>query len=133
MRLSKQAAVKGRDSLARGIYLYVLQHIIDIFNGNVKYSSSYIGILDIAGFGKKIRKQKLKMKINESSVCCRYISERLEDGRNCFEQFCINYENERFQQLFVQKMLKIEEDWYRSDGLDVPNIPFFDNIGIISN
>lgn len=29
-------------------------------------------------------------------------------------------------------MLKIEEKWYKKDGLEVPNIPFFDNIGILS-
>lgn len=50
---------------------------------------------------------------------------------NSFEQLSINYTNERFQQLFVRKMLTIEEDWYRQDGLNVPNIPFFDNQNII--
>lgn len=28
-------------------------------------------------------------------------------------------------------MLKIEEEWYRMDGLEVPKIPYFDNIGIL--
>lgn len=40
--------------------------------------------------------------------------------------------NERIQQFFVTKMLKIEEEWYRKDDLDIPNISFFDNIGILS-
>lgn len=54
-----------------------------------------------------------------------------ENQSNCFEQLCINYTNERLQQHFVQKMLTIEEEWYSKDGLDVPKIPFFDNIDII--
>lgn len=40
--------------------------------------------------------------------------------------------NERIQQLFVARMLKIEEEWFKKDGLDVPNIPSLDNIGILS-
>lgn len=59
-----------------------------------------------------------------------YIAE-FHEPYSSFEQFWINYVNERFQQLFVKKMLKIEEEWYKKDGLDVPNIPFFDNIGIL--
>lgn len=52
LRLPKEAAKKARDSLARAIYKCIFQHIIDTFNGDALFSSSYIGILDIAGFGE---------------------------------------------------------------------------------
>lgn len=63
---------------------------------------------------------------------CILTLESNDNRHNCFEQFWINYVNERIQQLFVENMLKKEEDWFHKDGLEVPNIPFFDNIRIIS-
>lgn len=44
---------------------------------------------------------------------------------------CINYTNERLQNLFVDIMLKKEKQWYGSQCLDVPFVQFFDNVDII--
>ena len=64
-------------------------------------SAYYIGVLDIAGF--------------------EYFTV------NSFEQFCINYCNEKLQQFFNQRILKDEQDLYEKEGLGVKKISFVDN------
>ena len=46
---------------------------------------------------------------------------------NSFEQFCINYCNEKLQQFFNQRILKDEQDLYEKEGLGVKKISFVDN------
>ena len=38
---------------------------------------------------------------------------------NSFEQLCINYCNEKLQQLFIELTLKQEQDEYASEGIQV--------------
>lgn len=51
--------------------------------------------------------------------------------KNFFEQMCINYVNEKIQQMFVKIMLKDEEKWYASECVEIPKIPFLDNSPIL--
>lgn len=53
---------------------------------------------------------------------------------NSFEQFCINYCNEKLQQFFNQRILKDEQALYQKEGLNVKRIDYVDNqdcIGIL--
>ena len=79
----------------------------NIVGSNVSRSSErrYIGILDIYGF---------EIFIN-----------------NSFEQFCINYANEKLQQHFVKYTFKTEEKTYEEDGIDFEKIDYKDNIDIL--
>lgn len=61
----------------------------------------YVGVLDIAGF--------------------EYFTV------NSFEQFCINYCNEKLQQFFNERILKQEQLLYEKEGLGVKKIVYVDN------
>lgn len=77
--------------------------MIKIINKSIPFSSSayYIGVLDIAGF--------------------EYFQ------INSFEQFCINYCNEKLQQFFNERILKEEQIIYEKEGLGLKKIEFTDN------
>lgn len=44
-----------------------------------------------------------------------------------FEQFCINYCNEKLQQLFIELVLKQEQEEYRSEGIAWTPVEYFNN------
>lgn len=46
---------------------------------------------------------------------------------NSFEQFCINYCNEKLQQLFIELTLKSEQEEYRREGIHWNAVDYFNN------
>jgi len=46
---------------------------------------------------------------------------------NGFEQFCINYVNERLQQVFIDLTLRQEQKEYQDEGMKWKDIKYFDN------
>ncbi|XP_062535184.1 unconventional myosin-Ia [Armigeres subalbatus] len=50
--------------------------------------------------------------------------------KNSFEQFAINYCNERLQQHYVKNVLKYQQDLYVAEGIEWVKIDFFDNQAI---
>uniref|UniRef100_A0A7N8Y3Z5 Myosin IG n=1 Tax=Mastacembelus armatus TaxID=205130 RepID=A0A7N8Y3Z5_9TELE len=46
---------------------------------------------------------------------------------NSFEQFCINYCNEKLQQLFIELILRQEQDEYQREGITWQEIDYFNN------
>ncbi|XP_012257190.2 unconventional myosin ID [Athalia rosae] len=100
----------GRDALAKAIYdrlfTWIISRINDAINiddGSVHrtYKNTLIGVLDIYGF-------------------------EIFDI-NSFEQFCINYCNEKLQQLFIELVLKQEQEEYNREGIAWKNIEYFNN------
>lgn len=93
--------------MAKAIYSRLFDHIVNLINQSIPFQTSnfYIGVLDIAGF--------------------EYFTV------NSFEQFCINYCNEKLQKFFNDNILKHEQELYKREGLNVPEIAFTDNQDII--
>jgi myosin-1 len=50
---------------------------------------------------------------------------------NSFEQFCINFCNEKLQQLFIQLVLTSEQEEYEREGIEWTKIDYFDNGPIV--
>ena len=96
-------ANNARDALAKAIYSRLFDFIVHRINQSIPFqsSSSYIGVLDIAGF--------------------EYFTV------NSFEQFCINYCNEKLQQFFNLRIFKEEQLLYEKEGLGVKKIVYVDN------
>jgi len=101
--LKVHEASNARDALAKSLYSRLFDYIVMRINKSIPFQSSnyYIGVLDIAGF--------------------EYFTV------NSFEQFCINYCNEKLQQFFNQRVLKEEQELYKKEGLGVKNVKFSDN------
>lgn len=98
-------ATAVRDALAKGVYNNLFEWIVERVNislaGSQQQSSKSIGILDIYGF------------------------EIFE--HNSFEQICINYVNEKLQQIFIQLTLKAEQDEYVQEQIKWTPIDYFNN------
>lgn len=97
-------AIATRDALAKAIYNNLFDWIVVRVNTSLTAraaTSNSIGILDIYGF------------------------EIFE--KNSFEQLCINYVNEKLQQIFIQLTLKTEQEEYAREQIKWTPIKYFDN------
>ncbi|KAI9352288.1 P-loop containing nucleoside triphosphate hydrolase protein [Zopfochytrium polystomum] len=104
--LSKYEATVCRDSIAKFIYSTLFDWLVEIVNRNLSQtentqSTSFIGVLDIYGF------------------------EHFQT--NSFEQFCINYANEKLQQEFNQHVFKLEQEEYINEKIQWSFIDYYDN------
>ncbi|XP_048841047.1 myosin VIa isoform X3 [Brienomyrus brachyistius] len=101
--LKVEQANSARDALAKAIYSRLFDHVVKRVNQCFPFetSATFIGVLDIAGF------------------------EYFE--HNSFEQFCINYCNEKLQQFFNERILKEEQELYQREGLGVNEVHYVDN------
>ncbi|CAG8001151.1 unnamed protein product [Penicillium olsonii] len=102
--LNRTQASAVRDALSKGIYFNLFDWIVERVNQSLTARGSItnsIGILDIYGF------------------------EIFE--KNSFEQLCINYVNEKLQQIFIQLTLKAEQDEYAREQIKWTPIQYFDN------
>ncbi|XP_062324378.1 unconventional myosin-VI-like isoform X4 [Osmerus eperlanus] len=101
--LKVEQANNARDALAKAVYSRLFDHVVTRVNQCFPFESSanFIGVLDIAGF------------------------EYFE--HNSFEQFCINYCNEKLQQFFNERILKEEQELYQKEGLGVNEVHYVDN------
>uniref|UniRef100_A0A8C6XRI0 Unconventional myosin-Ia n=1 Tax=Naja naja TaxID=35670 RepID=A0A8C6XRI0_NAJNA len=99
-----------RDALAKNIYNRLFNWLINRINESIKVKTTerkkVMGVLDIYGF------------------------EIFQD--NSFEQFIINYCNEKLQQIFILLTLKEEQEEYIREGITWTHVDYFDN-SIICN
>jgi myosin-1 len=102
---SESDSVYARDGLCKAIYERLFIWLVNRINDKIKPKSKgkrkAIGVLDIYGF-----------EVFES---------------NSFEQFMINYCNEKLQQLFVDLTIGSEQKEYILEGIEWETVEFFDN------
>uniref|UniRef100_A0A480T7A3 Unconventional myosin-Ic isoform X2 n=1 Tax=Sus scrofa TaxID=9823 RepID=A0A480T7A3_PIG len=107
---TEQEASYGRDAFAKAIYerlfCWIVSRINDIIevkrsDATIHGKNTVIGVLDIYGF-------------------------EIFDN-NSFEQFCINYCNEKLQQLFIELTLKSEQEEYEAEGIAWEPVQYFNN------
>ncbi|XP_063965090.1 unconventional myosin-X-like isoform X3 [Lytechinus pictus] len=101
--LDLDQAANSRDSLAMKLYAQCFRWIIQKINNRIKGFGTYcsIGVLDIFGF------------------------ENFEVNR--FEQFNINYANEKLQEYFNKHIFSLEQHEYEAEGLEWVDIAYQDN------
>ncbi|KAM9458988.1 unconventional myosin-IXb-like isoform 1-T1 [Salvelinus alpinus] len=108
-----EEAVTARDSMAKSLYSSLFDWIILHINHALlnrrdmeeAVSCLSIGILDIFGF---------------------------EDFQtNSFEQFCINYANEKVHYYFHQHVFTLEQEEYQAEGISWSPVDYKDNLGCI--
>uniref|UniRef100_UPI00398E4D74 unconventional myosin-Vc n=1 Tax=Pristiophorus japonicus TaxID=55135 RepID=UPI00398E4D74 len=102
--MTKVQAINAKDALAKHIYAHLFSYIVDNINKALQFSGkqhTFIGVLDIYGF------------------------ETFDV--NSFEQFCINYANEKLQQQFNLHVFKLEQDEYMKEDIPWTLIEFNDN------
>ncbi|KAM5158485.1 unconventional myosin-X [Mantella aurantiaca] len=101
--LSIEQAIDSRDSMAMALYSQCFTWVIKKINSRIKGKDDFksIGILDIFGF------------------------ENFEVNR--FEQFSINYANEKLQQYFNKHIFSLEQLEYSREGLVWEAIDWKDN------
>lgn len=105
--LTQQQALVVRDSVAKYIYSSLFDWLVETINSGLareevlEHVNSFIGVLDIYGFE--------------------------HFAKNSFEQFCINYANEKLQQEFNQHVFKLEQEEYLREEIDWKFIDFSDN------
>ncbi|XP_077835898.1 unconventional myosin-If isoform X10 [Macaca mulatta] len=101
--LNVEQAAYTRDALAKGLYARLFDFLVEAINRAMqKPQEEYsIGVLDIYGF------------------------EIFQ--KNGFEQFCINFVNEKLQQIFIELTLKAEQEEYVQEGIRWTPIQYFNN------
>ncbi|KAH0643782.1 hypothetical protein KY290_035242 [Solanum tuberosum] len=102
------AAVAGRDTLAKTVYAQLFDWLVEKINRSVGQdpdSLIQIGVLDIYGF-----------------ECFK---------QNSFEQFCINFANEKLQQHFNEHVFKMEQEEYQKEAINWSYIEFIDNQDVL--
>uniref|UniRef100_A0A8C8S7E3 Unconventional myosin-Ib n=1 Tax=Pelusios castaneus TaxID=367368 RepID=A0A8C8S7E3_9SAUR len=101
--LNVAQAYYARDALAKNLYSRLFSWLVTRINESIKVIFLYkvMGVLDIYGF------------------------EIFED--NSFEQFIINYCNEKLQQIFIELTLKEEQEEYIREDIEWTHIEYFNN------
>ncbi|TRY86386.1 hypothetical protein DNTS_012150, partial [Danionella cerebrum] len=101
--LNTEQASFTRDALSKALYSRLFDYLVDAVNKAMQkdIEELNIGVLDIYGF------------------------EIFQ--KNGFEQFCINFVNEKLQQIFIELTLKAEQEEYVQEGIKWTPIEYFNN------
>lgn len=107
--LDRDMSFYARDALAKAVYTRVFDWLVSRINQSLQTAATLskektnhvLGILDIYGF-----------EVFQT---------------NNFEQLCINFCNEKLQQLFIELTLKQEQEEYLKEGIEWEPVAYFNN------
>ncbi|POM82672.1 Myosin head (motor domain) family protein [Cryptosporidium meleagridis] len=106
--LNKAKAQEQIESCGKEVYLKCFEYLIDLVNKAIEFDDNkrqWIGILDIYGF------EVFKV--------------------NGFEQFLINFANEKLQQFFISSVFQAELQEYEKESISHDNITYEDNSSLV--
>eukprot|EP00002_Diphylleia_rotans_P027698 TRINITY_DN555_c0_g1_i1.p1 TRINITY_DN555_c0_g1~~TRINITY_DN555_c0_g1_i1.p1 ORF type:complete len:1667 (+),score=409.67 TRINITY_DN555_c0_g1_i1:54-5054(+) len=110
-KYSVAQAEESRNAFCKYIYARIFDWILKRINESLEPSkkarraTEFIGLLDISGF------ESFKV--------------------NSLEQLCINYSNERLQQIFNSHVFKLEQEEYENEKIEWEKVAFTDNNDVL--
>uniref|UniRef100_A0A9I9DGT7 Myosin-2-like n=1 Tax=Cucumis melo TaxID=3656 RepID=A0A9I9DGT7_CUCME len=131
-KMTLRQATYARDALAKFIYASLFDWVVEQINKSLKprmeHSGSSINILDFFGFESFKAWFFTHLCVFSMQQYVMVIILLSPIQKNGFEQFCINYANERLQQHFSRHMFKLQQEDYELNGVDGTKVNFEDNL-----
>ncbi|SAM05355.1 hypothetical protein [Absidia glauca] len=107
--LNAEQAGEQRDTLVTSLYSLLFSWLVEHIN--IKLCSdtvhNVIGILDLPG-------------------------PQTHYTQSNFDNFCINFANERMHYYTLKQLFEVDVNDYRMDGLEIPDVPYFSNAGCMA-
>ena len=112
----------ARDALCKHLYSQLFEWLVRFVNSSLSLNLAEMGAAEQGAGGVEARAGAGEMAVNILDIFGFELFER-----NSFEQFCINYANERLQEHFNRQMLKVEQEEYRAEGIPWECVAYADN------